>query len=239
MASKADRREWRRATVVWSRPAAADMVSLALRPDQWISHVAGQYYDIRFPREGVVRAFSIVSSPTVTDYLEFGLQVLPRGLLSPRLAAVAPGEPLEIRGPVGRFFTWSPEMSGRLVLIGAGAGITPLLSMYGHAVGDGFEEGPVSGVSPPLFIVSAGGPERVFRYERYRSVLVTRFSGREGRIDREFLAEHLAGIRDGTISREPPPQIRICGPPGFVGHIVDHLLSQGISETSIRSEAFV
>ncbi|MFA7566089.1 MAG: FAD-binding oxidoreductase [Alkalispirochaeta sp.] len=227
-ATETGRASWRRATVLTCTPESSDVVALSIRPERWIAHRAGQYYDIRMPAERVVRAFSVVSSPTVTDHLEFGIQVLPQGLLSPRLAGVRPGAKLEIRGPVGSIITWSPEMAGRLVLIGAGAGITPLLSMYEHAT--------VAGVTPsPTLIVSAKSTQRIFRFDRYRSVLTTRLSSQDGRIDRAFLDSILGPV----LYDDVPPQLRLCGPLGFIGDIVDHLLALGFPEGTIRSEAFV
>jgi len=243
-AARERRNRWRTAVVRSVEPASEDMVSFVVTPDEWVPHVAGQYCDVRVPGERVVRAFSIVSSPTETDYLEFGVQVLPRGLVSPRIAAAEPGDTIELRGPVGAFFTWTPEMPGRLVLIGAGAGITPLVSMYAHATSAGTRTGsgagtgaPAVSAPDPIFIVSAKSPERIFRYERYRRSMITRFTATEGRIDRAFLADALEPVVAPVSS--PPPQVRICGPLGFIGGVVQELVGLGIPAEAIRSEAFV
>ncbi len=228
MSDRLSREEWRRVTVVGTERASTDMIALTVKPERWIPHRAGQYCDIRFPGETVVRAFSIVSSPTRSDSLVFGIQVLPRGLLSPRLAKLRSGDILEIRGPVGKFFTWTPDLPGRLVLIGAGAGITPLLSMYHLATS-------ADGGGEPVFILSAKGPERVFQYARYAAVLTSRFTARDGRIDLPFLTETL----EKNLAEDEAVQIRLCGPLGFIGHIVSLLEKTGIPDAEIRSEAFV
>lgn len=228
MIPRSARATWRGASIATVEPAAEGMVELVVVPDNWIPHRAGQYYDVRFPGENRVRAFSVVSSPTVTDHLTFGIQVLPQGLVSPRLADAATGDRLEIRGPIGSAFSWAPELPGRLVLIGAGAGITPLVSMYEHAVAAGTEK-------QPLFIVSAKRPELIFRYDHYRSVLTTRFTASQPRIDREYLRSVLSS--GGAVGEGM--HVRVCGPGGFIVKTVEHLISIGVPESEIRSEAFV
>lgn len=241
--SLADRSVWRRAQVVRREYAAEDMVALTLRPDQWIPHRAGQYCDLRFPGETLSRAYSIVSPPGARGSLEFGIQTLPTAFLSRRFAACSPGEVLELRGPIGAAFTWDPAECSALILLGAGAGITPLLSMYDYARA-------VRPDMPLLFLVSATTPRRVFRYQRYRDALITRFTGTEPRMDRRWLAQTLAPLlaaagttTDTGNTREAeavyPLHVRVCGPTGFISERVEDLLALGIPPEHIRSEAFV
>lgn len=226
------RDQWRQATVSYNEPAASDMVALGLQPNRWIPHRAGQHYEIRFPGDELSRKFSVVTSPEQRSVLEFGIQILPSGLLSPRLAACRPVDRLEIRGPVGEAFVWTPAHSGPVVLLGAGAGITPLLSIYEHCLSHRGQDGT------PLFLLSATRADRVYRYERYRSALITRFTETEPRIDAAFLAEHLAHILQAPLLPDPEASAWICGPPGFIDSVVDDLLDLGFPESRIRSESF-
>lgn len=231
---------WRPATVVSVEPAAEEMIALALDPEAEIPHLPGQYLDLRFPGERRSRSFSIVSAPGT---IELGIRVHPWGALSPRLAAAERGAAVEIRGPVGRGFTWTPDEPGPLVLIGAGAGVTPLVGMYDHAVGS----------SPPgrprtvIFLASAGTPDNLFRYGRYKNSMITRFTATEPRIDQGFLAKHLAvvlgdPVRSSATRRAAPISkggaIRVCGPGGFIGTVVTALLDLGVPPERIRSEGF-
>ena len=40
-----------------------------------------------------------------------------------------PGDELELRGPIGGWFTWRPEEGGPLLLVAGGSGIVPLMAM--------------------------------------------------------------------------------------------------------------
>lgn len=221
------RHEWRPAHVTAVEPAASDMVTLNVEPAEWIPHAAGQHYEIRFPGERLSRKFSIASPPERVNELEFGIQVLPKGMLSPRLAACRPGDSLEIRGPTGAAFQWQREDGGPLILLGAGAGITPLLGILDHHT--------AAAVPAPLvFVLSARSPERVFRYERYRDRMRICFTSQQPRIDRVYLERALEPVLDDNRT-----QARVCGPLGFMTSMVEHLIQLGVKEAQIRSEAFV
>lgn len=221
------RHDWRPARVVSVEPAASDMVAVTVEPDRWIPHAAGQHFELRFPGEALSRKFSIASSPDESHAFVLGVQVLGYGLLSPRLAATQAGTRLEIRGPSGAAFAWRVEEGGPLILLGAGAGITPLVGMCDHYRAAGLDD-------PLIFIHTARSPERVFRLARYRDRMITRFTATDGRIDRGFLAAHLGPVLGNQRTRA-----RVCGPSGFMTTMVSHLVDLGIQPDRIRSEAFV
>jgi len=219
--------DWRSARVVANDRAAQEMISLTLAPESRVPHRAGQHYELRFPGEELSRKYSIINGPARFDTLEFGVQVLPTGMISPRLARTVPGDRLEIRGPLGESFFWEPSHGPSLVLLGAGAGITPLLSIYEHFC-----------LTFPdrtcLFHVSAKHPNRIYRYVRYKPHIATRFTAMESRFGKEDLALALAGR-----SIDPDSPARLCGPPRFIESMVDSLIDLGFPETGIRSETFL
>ena len=43
-----------------------------------------------------------------------------------------PGDQLEVRGPIARYFVWEVALGGPLVLIGGGSGVVPLMAMLRH-----------------------------------------------------------------------------------------------------------
>ncbi len=50
--------------------------------------------------------------------------------MSPYLAGEArKGDQFELRGPIGGYFVWTPDLGGPLFLIAAGSGIVPLMAM--------------------------------------------------------------------------------------------------------------
>jgi ferredoxin-NADP reductase len=217
--------DWQKATITHVERASEDMLSLRLKPERWEPHKAGQCYEVRIPGARLMRKYSVVSSPHYIDELELGVQLLGYGAVSPKMWELKAGDELEIRGPFGTF-VWGSDISGPLVLIGAGSGITPLLSMYNYAR----EIRPGSEV---LFILSAKHAGRVMHYEKIREHLVTRFTATDGRIDHDFLAKTI-----GQLANDPATRCYVCGPGAFISSIVDMLLEMGFPETAINSEGF-
>ena len=57
------------------------------------------------------------------------------GEVSPYLVdELAPGDQLELRGPIGGYFIWSAGVGGPLLLVAGGSGICPLMAMLRHRV---------------------------------------------------------------------------------------------------------
>src|SRR5262249_27766464 len=55
------------------------------------------------------------------------------GELSPFLTEeVRAGDTLELRGPIGGYFTWSVDDAGPLQLLAGGSGVVPLMAMLRH-----------------------------------------------------------------------------------------------------------
>jgi ferredoxin-NADP reductase len=218
--------DWHRARVLKTTQAADDMLSLVVEPAVWKPFKAGQHYEIRLPDTRVSREYSIVSAPHEEGRLEFGIQLMPGGLLSPQLWKLSEGSEVEISGPWGQSFVWESSMRGPMVLIGAGSGITPLLSMYAaytHACPD----------EKAVFIMSAKSSPRIMHYDKLKDGLVTRQTATEGRVDTAFLERHtgLFASREGV-------RMYVCGPDGFIDDIVDMLIELGFPPLCIRSERF-
>ena len=78
----------------------------------------------------VVRSYSISSSPTRPFSLEITIKRVPGGLVSNWLPDnLRVGDRLEISGPKGRFCLTPGQIPSKLLLLAAGSGITPLMSM--------------------------------------------------------------------------------------------------------------
>ena len=113
----------------------------------WPGHLPGQHADVRLTAEdgySAQRSYSIASSPE-PDRLEFTVQRLDDGEVSPYLAGIAePGDQFDLRGPIGGWFTWSPQAAGQrpLLLLAGGSGVVPLMSMI-RAHGAARSEVPV------------------------------------------------------------------------------------------------
>jgi propane monooxygenase reductase component len=116
-------------TVEAVEPLTADIVALRLRPDEPLEYKPGQYVDIAIPgADGAHRSFSMAG--IAPDRLEFMIKLYPGGRFSGLLAAgdVAPGDRLDVTGPYG-VFTLRTTSPRRLLFIGGGAGMAPILSL--------------------------------------------------------------------------------------------------------------
>jgi propane monooxygenase reductase subunit len=109
----------------------ADIYFLRLKPSEPLEYKAGQYVDITIPGTELHRSFSMAS--TGPDSLEFMIKHYEGGKFSGLLkdGSIKPGDALDVTGPYG-VFTLRPSSPRRLLFIGGGAGMAPILSLLRH-----------------------------------------------------------------------------------------------------------
>jgi propane monooxygenase reductase subunit len=109
-------------------PLTGDIRRLVLRPDEPLEFKPGQYVDIHIPgADGEHRSFSMAN--TEPDVLEFMIKLYPGGRFSGLLdGEIKPGDELTVTGPYG-VFTLRQSSPRRLLFIGGGAGMAPILSL--------------------------------------------------------------------------------------------------------------
>jgi ferredoxin-NADP reductase len=122
---------WQQATVVdiTDETPTAKTFRLALaRPTP---HLAGQHFVVRLTAPDgyqASRSYSVASAPGDAGEIELTVERLEDGEISSFLHdVVVPGDALEFRGPVGRWFVWEGETPA--LLLGGGSGIVPLMAM--------------------------------------------------------------------------------------------------------------
>jgi propane monooxygenase reductase component len=119
-------------TVVESvEPLTSDIFGLKLRPEEPLEFKPGQYVDINVPGTEHHRSFSMAN--TNPDTLEFMIKHYEGGLFSGKLKSgeIKPGDTIDVTGPYG-VFTLRPSSPRRLLFIGGGAGMAPILSLLRH-----------------------------------------------------------------------------------------------------------
>jgi ferredoxin-NADP reductase len=177
---------WRLAEVVEVVPETSRTKSLVLEVPEWEGHKAGQHVDVRLTAEDgcqVQRSYSIASAPE-DERLVLTVDRLEDGEVSPYLTEVLmAGDKLELRGPIGGYFTWEAQVDGGpLLLVGGGSGVVPLMAMIRHRAAVG------SGVPTRLLYSSRSYEEIIYADE----------------------LDHLATTNDGleviqTLTRSQPP----------------------------------
>ena len=218
--------------------------TIAFEVPDWRGHLAGQHIDLRLTAEdGYVaqRSFSLASPAGEDTIIETTVQRVDEGEVSPFLVdELRIGDQLELRGPIGGYFAWSPFGPGPLMLIGGGSGVVPLMSMLRTRCNARDDR-------PALLLYSSRSVEQIlYRTELERLATtpgaptiihtLTRsappgWTGEQGRIDEAML------LRRG-IAASHKPEIFVCGPTPFVEAVADHLLRLGHAEASIRTERF-
>lgn len=219
--------DWIQSKIIETKQASVDIKALELKFSQEVDFKAGQHFEVRIPGMNVSRKYSATSVAGSSDQIGFGVQLLPGGAVSPKIWELETGDTLEVRGPFGNYFTWDESLANPVVLIGAGSGITPLLSIYNTMCAKGLQE-------KVTFIMSTKTKEHLMNYGEVQEKVITRFTKEEGRINQEFLEQKI-----GSEVLGQDPMCYICGPEGFIDDMADFLLEAGISENNIKSERFV
>jgi len=93
-------------------------------------HEPGQCAMLSIPGVGEA-LFSITSSPTNKDYLEFSIKKC--GCVTDMLHMLEPGQQITLRGPYGRSFPVDTEFKGKdMLFIAGGIGLAPLRSVINY-----------------------------------------------------------------------------------------------------------
>lgn len=126
--------KWVQGKVVGKRAWTDRLVSLQVEAPE-VTFVAGQFGRLALPapagskEEMLGRPYSFVNSPAAQPH-EFYFNVLPEGPLSPRLAALASGDPVwMLRNANGFFSIGEVPAADALWCLSTGTGIGPFLSI--------------------------------------------------------------------------------------------------------------
>jgi ferredoxin-NADP reductase len=113
---------------------SADIKTFRMLRPAGFDFAAGQFLTVKVHVDGkpLVRCYSISSCPSATGYLE--ISVKRQGVVSGMLhSTVRPGSMLAVKRPSGRF-TYPAGDDRAIVFLAGGVGITPLISMFRHAI---------------------------------------------------------------------------------------------------------
>jgi propane monooxygenase reductase subunit len=123
-----------RTQVIAVEPVTRDIVSLRLAPIEpgGFDFKPGQYADLHIPGTDEHRSFSMATTPSATDQVEFLIKKYPGGKFSALLdGRIQAGDELTLTGPYGSF-TLKEGHVLPVVCIGGGAGMAPILSLLRH-----------------------------------------------------------------------------------------------------------
>ncbi|WP_424975383.1 pyridoxamine 5'-phosphate oxidase family protein [Dinoroseobacter sp. S124A] len=244
---QADVADLRELVVIDKQQEAEDITSFQLAaPDgaPLPGFRAGQYLpielDIPGQRGPVRRTYSLSGAPGTGTY-RLSIKREAQGLASRHLHDVTRiGDRLRARSPAGGFLL--PDGSGPVVLVSAGIGLTPMLSML-------HELAAQSPQRPVWFLHGArdgahhahGAELRTLARTHGAAQMQTHFSrpragdqrGRDYDIAGRITAQTL-----GDLALGPEAQYMLCGPTGFVADLRHGLEVAGVPLTHIHTESF-
>lgn len=224
---------WRTATLTEIRRETPRAATFRFAVPGWAGHLPGQHLLLRLRAgDGYVaqRHYSIASPPDDTGHIELTLDQVEGGEVSGWFHTVAePGDRIEMRGPLSGFFAWPGDRPA--LLIGAGSGVVPLMSMVRHHRARGLDV-------PLRLLVSARGPEDLIYADEYgvETTPVFTRSAPQGTPVGRMSAAHVA-----PLMAEAPPsgwEAYVCGSNAFVEHASRLLVEAGQPVDRIRIERF-
>ena len=203
---------------------------------QWKS---GQYLTLRAVVNGqdIRRSYSIASLPGKP--LTVGVKHVPDGLFSHFAQTLAPGTSLQVMPPQGRFLR---KDEAKLVLIAAGSGVTPMVSIAADALASGAEVALVYGNRTTDTIMFRDTLEGLKNRYMDRFTLVHILS-REPQdvalLNGRITGDRIAALdKAGAIDLAQADGIFICGPGDMIDDVAATLDGQGVPKDRVHFERF-
>ncbi len=236
------------------------VVSLYLKPQQGSlpSFQAGQFLTIRIPQlksssgDDVVRTYTVSNAPS-EGYYRISIKRLvatdtdDEGVVSNYLHdIISVGDVIDAKAPLGMFH-WQENSHRDLVMLAAGIGITPMMSMVRHAVREQTRTRSFKNIT--LVITVRNAREQVFRDEI--SSLLQAANGylrvcwcftqpdSESVRGRDYQVEGRPA--DGVLQSLLPLadyDFYLCGPGKFMQDMHSNLLGLGVQAKRVFSESF-
>ena len=237
---------WQNAIIRRIEKLSPRVKSFFFRLAEPIAFRSGQHVLLRLTAPDGYRAqrsYSIASAPGPfkTEELELTIERLDDGEVSPFMHDTAQvGDEIELGGPIGGHFNWSPEDGGPVLFIGGGSGVVPFMSMLRHRAAIGSHV-------PATLVFSARSREDLLFFNELSelaaagegfSLMVTltreapAHSFRVGRIDATFIAGVVATMK------MPVRQVLICGSNPFVEAATEGTIAAGLDAALIKTERY-
>ncbi|MFT3717055.1 MAG: ferredoxin reductase [Gordonia sp. (in: high G+C Gram-positive bacteria)] len=204
-----------RGRIVSITPTTDDSATIVIKPGWGFSfdYIAGQYIGIGVPVDGrwTWRSYSLTSDPDTSrgdKTVAITVKALPEGFLSTHLVnGLEPGTVVRLAAPAGEFVLPEP-LPEKVLLVTAGSGVTPIMSMLRTMARRGRHGDVVLVHSAPSADNVMFGDELAELADRGVMTLHLRYTGSDGRLTPEGLAALVPDWADR--------QTWACGPGGFL-----------------------
>jgi ferredoxin-NADP reductase len=220
-----------RGRIVSVRPETDASATLVIKPGRdWAGHVPGQYVRVGVDVDGVRlwRTYSLTHGRRPDRCISLTVKAIPDGVVSNYLVHRArPGQMLQLEQAEGEFVLPQP-LPGKLLLVTAGSGITPVIGMLRNL----FSRSTPVATDIVLVHVNPSESAAIFRDE-------LRLLGTTGRInlierydDRDGLLE--VAQLDQLVPDLPERLSYACGPAGLLDALEKHHADRGLELTTER-----
>lgn len=229
------------ARVVAVHDETHDTKTFVLAPNaRFGAYTPGAWVSVHLTIEGrpVQRTYSLSSAPSNDGLIAITVKRVPGGVVSNHLAdTVKKGDVLELGAPGGQFVL-PASVPDRLLLISAGSGITPVMSMLRHLVRSG-------STSRITFLHFARSPQDLIFGQELEHIAahhpgVRVFTCVESADDSW---KGLTGRFSDSLIEEVAPDFRgsdtfLCGPAAFMQSVMQTLERTGADLSKLRYERF-
>lgn len=202
----------------------------ALEGGVMFKHMPGQCAFLSMPGVGEA-LFSITSSPTQTNYMEFSIKRC--GCVTEWLHAMEVGQQVTVRGPYGNGFPVETELKGKdLLFIAGGIGLAPLRSVINYCRDNRANYGTID------IIYGSRSKEDLVDYEE----IINEWMKEDGvnvhlTIDREQdnWDGHVGFVPNYVKEVNPDlsKTVLMCGPPIMIKFTLAALKELGFKETQV------
>lgn len=214
------------------------------KPNDW-TFIPGQYLMVFFPEifAGKNRAYSIASSPN-SDHIDLTIKLY--GVFTHHMWTLREGSSWTLRGPYGHF-KMDPNATNDILLLGAGVGVTPLMSMARYLTEEKSDRRILllySNKKPKdiifhkeLDMMQRMNPnfKVVYTLTRLKDQLKDSWPGLTGRIDTEMIKSQLAEWHNPNAEQ---PISYSCGPVPMLNTVEQCLTELGWPKENIKYEKF-
>jgi ferredoxin-NADP reductase/anaerobic selenocysteine-containing dehydrogenase len=214
----------------------ADPISFFdFKPGQFVSVI------LDIGDQQVQRAYSISSSPSNPEYLDITVKRVPGGLVSNWLSDhLEVGDRIKLKGPLGNFCLEPRALPKKILTLGAGSGITPLMSMARYL---SHENKPVDiafyfSVREMSDVIYGNAIQQLAQANpKFRPIIIPTKQGEinpilqsSGRLSEQLITTLVPDYKER--------ELYICGPEGFMDHAETLFLSLGLDKRHIHKESF-
>lgn len=221
--------DWHVAVVREVRRPMPRIVVVRLEVTDPTPRLPGQHFAIRLTAAdgyAAARFYSVCSAPS-DPWLELLIEEFDDGELSTWFARVAaPGDLLEVRGPIGGWFVW--DGAEPALAVGGGTGVAPVIAMLRHAADLGAPER-----------ITAVAAARTLAELPYADELIA--AGATVVLSQQDFDGRPAGrLTVGDLARLVVPDMfgYVCGSSGFAESASQLLAAAGVDVPRIRVQRF-